>query len=65
MPDDQHVVLTTVPPEPPKATKDKTPPKPAPAFTAQTISFTRTPTMAHYPLLERGFHWVNQWGYER
>jgi hypothetical protein len=64
MPDAQHMVLTTVPPEPPKA-KDKTPPKPAPPFTTQVISFTRTPTMAHYPLLERGFHWVNQWGYER
>lgn len=64
MPDSQHVVLTTIPPAAPKS-KDKTPPKPAPPFTPQVISFTRTPTMAHYPLLERGFHWVNQWGYER
>jgi hypothetical protein len=64
MPDPQHLVLTTVPPEVPKG-KGKTPPKPTAPFTAQVVSFTRTPVMAHYPLQERGFHWVNQWGYER
>jgi hypothetical protein len=64
MPDAQHLILTTVPPDTPK-TKDKTPAKPVAPFTPQIVSFTRTPIQAHYPLLDRGFHWVNQWGYER
>jgi hypothetical protein len=64
MRDAQHLVLTSLPPDAPKL-KGKSPAKPAPPFTAQVVSFTRTQTMAHYPLLDRGFHFVNQWGYER
>jgi len=29
------------------------------------LRLTRTPTPAHYPLLERGFHFINEWRYER
>ena len=64
MSDTNHLILTTVPPDPPKA-NGKSAAKPAPAFTPVTISFTRTPTMAHPFLLERGFHFVNEWGLER
>jgi hypothetical protein len=64
MPDADHLTLTTAPPEPPKG-KAKTPAKPAAAFTADVITLTRTPVAAHYPLLDRGFHLVNEWGLER
>ena len=39
--------------------------KPDPAFHAETLRWTRTPLPSHYPLLDRGFHLVNQWGLER
>ena len=29
------------------------------------LTLSRIPTPAKYPLLERGFHWVNEWGLER
>jgi hypothetical protein len=29
------------------------------------VSLTRVPLPAHYPLYERGFHWINEWGFER
>jgi len=35
------------------------------AKTASTLALTRVPVPAHYPLLERGFHFVNEWGLER
>ncbi len=35
------------------------------AKTAGTLTLTRVPLPAHYPLLDRGFHWVNEWGLER
>jgi hypothetical protein len=56
MPDPNHVILTSLPPE--KS-------KPAAPFTADTLTFTRTPIPTHYPLLDRGFHFVNEWGLER
>lgn len=59
MPDNNHLVLTSVPP---KAGKGKQPDK---KFVPATMTFTRTPLPKHYPLLERGFHLVNEWGYER
>jgi hypothetical protein len=66
MPDPNHLVLTSTPPETPKPDpKSKTPPKPAPSFTPVTLTLTRTPIPSHYPLLDRGFHYVNQWGLER
>ena len=34
-------------------------------FTPAELSFTSTPVPDHYPLLDRGFHFVNQWGLER
>jgi hypothetical protein len=49
-PDPAHLVLTPT-------GKD--------AKTAGTLTLTRVPLPAHYPLLERGFHWVNEWGLER
>jgi hypothetical protein len=30
-----------------------------------TLTFSRIPTPAQYPLLTRGFHLVSEWGYER
>jgi hypothetical protein len=35
------------------------------AKTSGTLSLTRVPLPTHYPLLERGFHFVNEWGLER
>ncbi len=64
MPDADHLVLTSRAPEPPKAEKGKPAPKPVP-FTPEVEALTRAPVPAHYPLLDRGFHWVNQWGLER
>ena len=29
------------------------------------LTLTRVPLPTHYPLLDRGFHWVNEWGLER
>ena len=58
MPDGDHVVLKSIPPEVPKG-------KSTPPFTADMIALTRTPVPSHYPLLDRGFHFVNQWGLER
>jgi hypothetical protein len=66
MSDNNHLSLTSRPPEPPKPDpRSKTPPKPAPAFTPAVLTLTRTPIPSHYPLLDRGFHFVNQWGLER
>jgi hypothetical protein len=57
--DPNHLILTSVPPNPdPKH-------KPAAPFTPAVLTLTRTPTPAHYPLLERGFHFINEWRYER
>jgi hypothetical protein len=68
MPDANHLVLTSTPPEQPKAkpgAKQKADPQPAAPFVPAVLSWTRTPIPSHYPLLERGFHLVNQWGLER
>jgi hypothetical protein len=32
---------------------------------SDVVALTRTPVAAHYPLMERGFHFVNEWGLER
>jgi hypothetical protein len=61
--DPNHLVLTSVPPDPPKP--DQKPAKPAEPFAPAVLTFTRTPTPAHYPLLERGFHFISEWRYER
>jgi hypothetical protein len=29
------------------------------------LTLTRVPLPSHYPLQDRGFHWVNEWGLER
>lgn len=42
-----------------------TPVKSYPASGFGTLTFERVPTPKSYPLLERGFHWVNEWGLER
>jgi hypothetical protein len=66
--DPNHLMLTSVPPDPPKpGSKHKAaaPPKPAAPFTSAVLTLTRTPTATHYPLLERGFHFISEWRYER
>lgn len=50
-PDEIHLVLTPV--------------KSYPSSGFGTLTFVRVPTPKSYPLLERGFHWVNEWGLER
>jgi hypothetical protein len=60
--DPNHLILTSVPPNPPKPDPKH---KPAVPFTPDVLTLTRTPTPAHYPLLERGFHFINEWRYER
>ena len=35
------------------------------AKTAGTLTLARVPLPSHYPLLDRGFHFVNEWGLER
>ncbi|MDE1161081.1 MAG: hypothetical protein PW792_03935 [Acidobacteriaceae bacterium] len=60
MPDSQHLqLIATAPKSDPKI---KAPAKP---FVPVTIMLVRTPVPSHYPLLDRGFHWVNEWGLER
>ncbi|MGD0797970.1 MAG: hypothetical protein ABR910_09620 [Acidobacteriaceae bacterium] len=68
MPDPDHIILTSLPPEAPKpGPKAKLQPgaKPDRPFTPAILTFTRTPTPPQYPLLDRGFHFINQWGLER
>ena len=36
----------------------------SPAAMVQTLQLTRQPTAKHYVLYDRGFHLVNEWGYE-
>ena len=60
--DSDHLVLTAVPPE---SDHNHKPDNPAPPFRPAVLTLTRIPTPAHYPLLERGFHFVNEWRYER
>ncbi len=35
------------------------------AATGATLHLTRVPLPASSPLLDRGFHWVNEWSLER
>jgi len=35
------------------------------AKTAGTLTLVRVPLPSHYPLQDRGFHFVNEWGLER
>jgi hypothetical protein len=35
------------------------------AKTEPTLQLTRVPLPTHYPLEDRGFHWINEWGLER
>jgi hypothetical protein len=60
--DPDHLVLTAVPPEPPKPDSNR---KPAAPFSPAILTLTRIPTPSHYPLLERGFHFISEWRYER
>ena len=66
LPDPNHLILTAKPPDPPKPDpKHKKPAPPPTPFTPETVALTRTPIPTHYPLLDRGFHLINQWGLER
>lgn len=49
-PDSTHLILTPI--------KDS-------AKTESTLNLSRVPLPQHYPLLDRGFHLVNEWGLER
>jgi hypothetical protein len=49
-PDPTHILLTPTGKE---------------AKTTPALALTRIPLPAHYPLQDRGFHWVNEWGLER
>jgi hypothetical protein len=60
--DPNHLVLTTVPPDEPKPGANG---KPAAPFSPAVLTLSRIPTPAHYPLLDRGFHFINEWRYER
>ena len=60
--DPNHITLTSLPPQPPKPDPNH---KPAAPVTPTVLTLTRTPTPTHYPLLERGFHFINEWRYER
>jgi hypothetical protein len=63
--DPSHLTLTTVPPDASKPGDKRKSAKPAAPFTPAVLTLTRTPTPTHYPLLERGFHWISEWRYER
>lgn len=65
LPDPNHLTLTSVAPDAPKPDSKNRPAKPATPFTPAVLTLTRTPTPAHYPLLERGFHLISEWRYER
>ena len=56
MPDNDHLTLT------PQPAKDG---EVVASSKAQPVTMTRTPVAASYPLLDRGFHLVNEWGLER
>jgi hypothetical protein len=60
--DPDHLVLTSVPPDAPKPGPNG---KPATPFSPAVLTLTRIPTPSHYPLLERGFHFISEWRYER
>jgi len=60
--DPNHLVLTSLPPDPPKPDLNR---KPAAPFSPAVLTLTRIPTPSHYPLLERGFHFISEWRYER
>jgi hypothetical protein len=61
-PDPNHLILTPAPTPNPKSTSPKPSPTPAPD---PTLALTRVPLPTHYPLLDRGFHFINEWGLER
>ena len=63
--DPNHLVLTSLPPDPPKPDPKHKPARPSAPFTPAVLTLPRTPTPAHYPLLERGFHLISEWRYER
>jgi hypothetical protein len=63
--DPDHLILTSVAADPPKPDPQHKLERPAAQFSPAVLTLTRIPTPAHYPLLERGFHFVNEWRYER
>lgn len=63
--DPNHLILTSLPPDPTKPDPEHKPAEPAPPFSPAVLTLTRTATPTHYPLLERGFHFINEWRYER
>jgi hypothetical protein len=59
MPDRNRLVLTPIRSEPPAENSIAKPSAPT------VVTLTRVQVPDHYPLLDRGFHWVNEWGLER
>ncbi len=58
--DGDHATLTAIPPKADGKNQDA-----VKKFRPVTLTLTRIPVPSHYPLLDRGFHWVNEWGLER
>lgn len=60
MPDANHLILTTLPPnEPSQTSTGKNPSKPAPAFVPVVVSLVRIPIPTHYPLFDSKFQFVS------
>lgn len=63
--DPNHLTLTSVSSDPSKPSPQNKSAKPSPPIKPAVLTLTRTPTPNHYPLLERGFHFISEWRYER
>lgn len=60
MPDPNHLILTTMPPQGPAPnTKGTSSSKPAPPFVPVVVSFIRIPLPTHYPLYDTKFRFVS------
>ena len=55
-----HATLTTVAPKPDGKNADA-----VKNYKPGSLTLTRIPLSSYYPLRDRGFHWVNEWGLER
>jgi hypothetical protein len=60
LPDPNHLVLTTIPPNrPAPIQRGKNPASPAPPFVPVVVTLVRIPTPAHYPLFDSKFQFVS------
>lgn len=63
--DPNHLILTSLSPDSSKPTPKNKAARSAAPIKSAVLTLTRTPTPNHYPLLERGFHFISEWRYER